>query len=168
MNFLKSARLNSHDLSNICTTDFYTGTDVSFEELASRTLKREQNRFASIEINQQENAANFRERLFELTHDEYDEEFLAPTEFAYQTMGKFLKRLSESFDRILPIPRFTPDREGGIRAEWEIRGRELRLVCPAKSDWKSYLYHEEGDSYDAEKDLKIETFIKWFNWLLDE
>ncbi len=168
MNFLKSAKLNSHDLSNISTTDFHTGTDVSFEELVSRTLEREQNRFSSIEINQQENSANFREGLFELTQDEYDGEFLAPTNFAYQSILKFLDSLSKFFSKRLPVPSFVPDGEGGIRAEWEIQGRELRLVCPAKPDWKPYLYHEEGNSYDVEKDLKAGTFIKWFSWLLNE
>lgn len=168
MSFLKSAKLNSYDLSNIKTTDFYTGNTVSFEQLALRTLEREQNRFSSIEINQQENMQNFREKLFQLTQDEYDEEFLAPTNFAYQAILKFLDGLSNSFNRRLPVPCFIPDGEGGIRAEWEIQGRELRLVCPAKPDWKPYLYHEEGNYYDAEKDLKVGTFVKWFSWLFNE
>lgn len=168
MNFLKAAKFSLNDLSNISTNDFYTGTTVSFEELAIKTLEREQSRFSVREINQQENVANFRERLFELTQDEYDEEFLTPTNFAYQSILKFLDELSNSSTKILPLPNFIPDGEGGIRAEWEIRDRELRLVCPAKPDWKSYLYHEEGDSYNVEKDLKVGTFIKWFSWLLNE
>lgn len=168
MNFSKSIKLNSYDLLNINTTDIYTGNTVSLEELALRTLEREQGRFSSIEINQQENFANFREGLFELTQDEYDEEFLAPTNFSYQSILKFLDSLSKSFNKRLPLPNFIPDGEGGIRAEWENQGRELRLVCPAKPNWKPYLYHEEGDSYDVEKDLKVGTFIKWFSWLFNE
>ncbi len=168
MNFLKATKFNSNDLSNISTNDFYTGTTVSFEELAIRVFEREQNRFSSIEINLQENSANFRERLFELTQDKYDEEFLAPTNFAYQSILKFLDSLSKSFNKRLPVPSFIPDGEGGIRAQWEIQGRELRLVCPAKPDWKPYLYHEEGNSYDVKKDLKAGIFIKWFSWLLNE
>lgn len=105
--------------------------------------------------------------LYLLTQDEYDEEFLAPTDFSYQTIGKFLKNLSETFDRLLPIPNFIPDGEGGIRAEWNVRGKEIRLVCPAKPDWKPYIYFEEGDFYDIEKDVKIVNFIKRFKWLLD-
>jgi len=168
MNFLKATKLNSNNLSNISVFDFHTETTVSLEELAVKTFEREQNKFSSIEINQQENVQNFREKLFELTQDEYTEEFLAPTNFAYQSILKFLDSLSKSFNKRLPVPSFIPDGEGGIRAEWEIQGRELRLVCPAKPDWKPYLYHEEGDSYDVEKDLKARTFIKWFSWLLNE
>lgn len=168
MNFLKTTKLNSNDLSNISTFDVNTGTIVSLEELSVRTFEREQNRFSSIEINQQENSTNFRERLFELTQDKYDEEFLAPTNFAYQSILTFLDSLSKSFNKRLPVPSFIPDGEGGIRAEWEILGRELRLVCPAKPDWKPYIYYEEGDSYDVKKDLKVGTFIKWFSWLSNE
>ncbi len=167
MNFSQATKLSSKDLSEINVFDVQTETIVSLDELATRTFEREQNRFSSFEINQQENCQDFLIELFQLTQDEYDEDFLAPTNFAYQTMEKFLKGLSDSFNRTLPIPNFVPDGEGGIRAEWEIRGKMLSLVCPAKSDWKPYIYFEEGDFYDVNKDVKLGIFIKRFSWLLN-
>ncbi len=166
MNRLTRIGLNSTDLGSISIKDIQSGTNISLEELGQRVFEDNQNRFSSIEINQQQNLQDFRDRLFELTQDEYDDEFLAPTNFAYQTIVKFLRGLSESFDRLLPIPNFVPDGEGGIRAEWKICGRILSLVCPAKSDWKPYIYFEEGDFYDVNKDVKLGTFIKRFSWLI--
>jgi len=170
MNFLKSTKLNSNDLSNINIFDVHRETTVSLAELVIKTFEREQNEFSSssIEINHHENMLAFREKLFELTQDDYDEEFIAPTNFAYQSIVQFLDGLSNFFDRTLPIPNFIPDGEGGIRAEWNIQGREIRLVCPAKSDWKPYIYFEESNYYEVEKDLKLGTFIKGFSWLLNE
>ncbi len=166
MKRLTTIGLNSTDLGSINIKDIQSGTNISLEELGQRVFEDNQNRFSSIEINRQENLQEFHERLFELTQDDYDEEFLAPTDFAYQTMEKFLRGLSESFDRLLPIPNIVPDGEGGIRAEWEIRGKILSLVCPSKSDWKPYIYFEEGDFYDAEKDVRLGIFIKRFSWLI--
>lgn len=167
MNYSTAAKFNSKDLSNVSTVDIYTGTTVSLEELTKKVLEQEQNRFSSIEINQRENWQDFLIELVKLTQDEYDNEFLAPTDFAYQTVGKFLKGLSENFNRPLPIPNFIPDGEGGIRAEWNIRGKEIRLVCPSKIEWKPYIYFEEGEFYDVEKDINIRSLVKRFNWLLD-
>lgn len=164
---LKSAQFNSENLSNINTTDFLTGNTVSLEEYAIRISEREQNKYSSMEIDKQENWQDFLAELFKLTQDKYDEEFLAPTDFSYQNMGNFLKGLCENFTRPLPIPNFIPDGEGGIRAEWNVRDKEIRLVCPAKHDWKSYVYFEEGDFYDVEKDVKIKNLVRRFNWLFE-
>lgn len=167
MNFSRGYLLKSDDLSNISLLDVQTGNYVSTEKLAERVIQREQENFSSIKINQQQNWQDFLDELFKLTQDEYDEDFLAPTDFSYQTMRKFLKGLCENFSRPLPIPNFIPDGEGGIRAEWNIRGKEIRLVCPAKFDWKPYIYFEEGDFYDVEKDVKMKSLIKHFIWLLE-
>ena len=75
--------------------------------------------------------------------------------------------MSESFDKSLPIPSVVPDGEGGIRAEWELRGKILSLVCPAKPDWKPYVYIEDGDYYKAERNVKPNTFVRQFSWLLE-
>lgn len=159
-------KLSSSSLGNISVINIHSGNYISLEELVENTIQRERN-FSSFEINQQENLREFQEELFILTNDEYDDDFLAPTNFAYQSMLKFLRGLSETFNQTLPIPSFIPDGEGGIRAEWEIRGRTLSLVCPAKYSWKPYIYFEEEDFYGVEKDVKLGALTKKFRWLLN-
>ena len=166
MSFSKNVKISLSELSNAVTIDKLTGDFIPIEDWINKDFSVAHNNISPIEINRQENLSAIFNELLKLNKEIYDEDYLAPTKFALHTAEEFLLSLIDSYDKPLPIPNFIPDGEGGIRAEWEIKGRELRLVCPAKNDWKPYLYHEEGDTYKAEKNLQTGTFLRWFNWLV--
>lgn len=55
MSFSTSKKFRANNLSNINLLDIHTGNYVSSDELADKVIQREQEKFSSIEINQDEN-----------------------------------------------------------------------------------------------------------------
>ncbi len=106
--------------------------------------------------------------LNELRKDDYDEDFLAPTEHAYTSARNFMLAAFESLEYALPIPFYVPDGEGGIRVEWVNGTRELGLICAASESRESYLYHEDGDVYDVDEPVTDTILISRLRWLIGE
>lgn len=106
--------------------------------------------------------------LNELRRDDYDEDFLAPTEHAYTSALNFMIAAFESLKYALPIPFYVPDGEGGIRIEWVKGARELRLICPASESREPYLYYEDGDEYAVDERLTDFVLNERLHWLISE
>lgn len=58
------------------------------------------------------------------------------------------------------------DEQGGIRLTWSKLEPEcqVRLVCPARADRQAYLYHELGDAYAVEQNVKASVLVHWLEW----
>lgn len=106
--------------------------------------------------------------LNELRKDDYDEDFLAPTEYAYKRARNFMLAALETLEYALPIPFYVPDGEGGIRIEWVNGTRELGLICAASKSRESYLYHEDEAVYGVDEPLTDAIFINRLRWLIGE
>jgi len=107
-------------------------------------------------------------RLNELRKDDYDEDFLAPTEHAYTSALNFMLAAFESLEYALPTPFYVPDGEGGIRMEWINGTRELGLICPASESREPYLYHEDGNEYGIDEQLTDSVLNERLYWLISE
>ena len=97
--------------------------------------------------------------------DDYDEDYLAPTESAYGRIKTFLHEAYKAFGEKLQMPYFTPDGDGGLRLRWIVAGREVRLLCPAEADKPCHVYFEEGEDYGAEQ-ATADIFLNRLKWLL--
>ena len=106
--------------------------------------------------------------LDELRKDDYDEDFLAPTEHAHTRARNFMLAAFESLEHALPTPFYVPDGEGGIRMEWINGTRELGLICPASESREPYLYHEDGDEYGIDEQLTDSVLNERLSWLISE
>lgn len=103
-----------------------------------------------------------------LRKDDYDEDFLAPTEYAYTSARNFLLVAFETLENALPIPFYVPDGEGGIRIEWMNGTRELGLICAASESRESYLYHEDGADYGVDELVTESILLNRLRWLIGE
>lgn len=110
---------------------------------------------------------NLLDELNSLKNDEYDEEFLAPTKYAYDLAQSFLDDAFRLYERGLPTPNIIPNGEGGIRLEWISDSRELRLICPSQNDKPAYIYYQEGNEYSVETDATPSMLITRLDWLTE-
>ncbi len=108
----------------------------------------------------------FRKGLNELKIEDYDNDFLAPSNYAYKCAQDFMSAALKCFSVDLLIPYFVPDGEGGIRLEWVNGARELRLICPASGSKKPYLYHEDGDIYGVIEEVTDSVLREQLRWLI--
>lgn len=104
--------------------------------------------------------------LAELRNESYDEDFIAPSAYAYECARDFMFAAFNSFGCKLPVPFYVPDGEGGIRIEWEQGARELRLICPASDSQSPYLYHEEGSDYEVDEQVTDSVLRERLRWLI--
>ena len=105
------------------------------------------------------------ERLLHLLQndeDEEDQDF--PTPYAYD------KALALLLDTQLqmqnpPRPSITADETGGIRLQWLGPDRQVRLIIPADSHGREYVYFETKESYDLEDNpspTALAQHLRWF------
>jgi len=88
------------------------------------------------------------ERLLYLLQKEEDEdEQDFPTAYAYDTALTLLLDTQLQMSD-LPRPSITADETGGIRLQWIGPERQVRLIVPADSSGREYVYFEDGESYD--------------------
>lgn len=100
-----------------------------------------------------------------MASEDYDGDFLSPTEKAAAQMRDFLKEASGLLKTAFPAGTISADRDGGLRLEWIRPNRELRLVVSASQRGRSYVYHEQGDDYAADYAPNANELSKWLNWL---
>jgi hypothetical protein len=104
-------------------------------------------------------------RLLELL--DYDEDEVRPTNYAFSTAWNLLLTAVWHLPHGLPDAVAYTDEDGGIRCEWRHASRQLRLIVPAESHGRHYIYHEEGDNYSAEDPVSPETLAVWLRWLTE-
>ncbi len=158
-------RLNNSLSENTIVFDFDTGQSITLDELANRKAEREFKRKASSfnDSLRKENWLAIEGKLDALLDEEYDEDFLAPTKFIFEATEKLLSGINNFLGYEMPVPTFIlPDGEGGIRIEWKLNNKHLRLVLSEK---RMYLYFEHKSKYDGIPNFKIEQLIEKLRWL---
>ncbi len=158
-------RFNNSLSGNSIVTDFDTGQSVTLDELARRKAEREIKREASSfnDSLREENWLVIKSKLEALLDEEYDEDFLAPTKFIFEAVEKLLSSINNFLGYEMPMPTFiVPDGEGGIRIEWKLNDKHLRIVLSEK---RMYLYFEHNSKYDGIPNFKAERLIEKLRWL---
>src|SRR5262249_17383727 len=74
--------------------------------------------------------------------EDYNEDFLKPTESALTIAWKLLTEAGKHVDGRFPAGTVYPDGNGGLRIEWIRPSRELRLVVRPDAGDRHYIYHE--------------------------
>jgi hypothetical protein len=103
-------------------------------------------------------------RLWELLNNDEDE--VKPSNYAFSIVWNLLLSAARRLSGGLPNCVVYTDDEGGIRCEWKQAPRQVRLVIPARSHGRHYIYHEEGDHYSVEETVSPETLAIWLRWLI--
>lgn len=98
--------------------------------------------------------------------DEYDEDFLRPTKSAIYRARLWLTKVSHMLSGLPTGAYVSTDGSGGLRIEWSIEEKNVRLVIAATPSGKSYIYHEAGSEYGVDRNISPETISQWLNWLI--
>jgi hypothetical protein len=106
----------------------------------------------------------------ELSHlyadDEYDEDFLRPTKSAIYKARLWLTKVSRILSDLPMGSHVSTDGSGGVRIEWSVGEKNVRLVIAARPSSKSYIYHEAGSEYGVDRSISPETISRWLKWLV--
>jgi hypothetical protein len=87
-----------------------------------------------------------------------------PAAQAVSSAKDFMFRLTQSnLDMKRPTDLFT-DRDGSIRASWEVGARTLELVCPS-TDARPYIYFSNEHEYKIAYDTSTSRLGRLFSWL---
>lgn len=144
--------------------DGNTGQSVTLEELAERRRVEQIQKFqenSSSEINWQIISSKLDDLL---NDDDYDEDCLAPTKRIFDSVEKLLFEINNFLGYEMSIPNFIiPDGEGGIRIEWRLNNKHLRLVLSGK---QTYLYFEQnhkGHILPQFNEIQLIEKLRWLN-----
>lgn len=97
--------------------------------------------------------------------EDYNDDFLSPTESATSRVRELLTRAGASLNAAFPAGTIYADGDGGLRLEWTRPERELRFVVSASPQGRSYIYHEQRDEYAVDYSPTAGELGKWLNWL---
>ena len=100
----------------------------------------------------------------DLLNDDYDEDFLRPTDNAINETLRLLQGVT--FKGWLSTLG-----DGGIRAEWRNGNREIRLLVGTPSAvatpvLHSYIYYDQDNHYGIDNVTTPERLNEWLKWLL--
>jgi len=158
-------KFNNSLPGNSVVPDFDTGQSVTLEKLVRRKAEREiQHKVISLnESLRDKNWQAIESKLDALLDEEYDEDFLAPTDYVLESVKKLLSGINKFFGYEMPMPSFIiPDREGGIRIEWKLNNKHLRLVLSEK---QRYLYFEKNYKGEVISDFSEKQLVEKLRWL---
>jgi hypothetical protein len=124
---------------------------------------------ANVSANDRQPIQTVQNRLAALFQEEEECDISKPTHHSFSTAWKLVTEASELRGKYFQKATVATDDEGGIRLRWRNpnKDREVRLYCPANTTKKMYIYHEEGDSYNAEFNVSGRTLAEWLYWLSD-
>lgn len=96
-----------------------------------------------------------------LNDDDYDDDFLKPTEYAVSRTKDLLTGLES---QIGSLPHFycSTCGNGDVRTEWRKGDKEVRLVI---SDAQSYIYWDHVALYGAVNEVTVDTLVERIKWL---
>ena len=135
--------------------------------ITKTTTNSTSNGFAEQQISRLENWLATTRRLRDVLMDsgEYDEEFQGPTSEAATAAAELLRRSHARSSDVFPVGVVAPDGAGGIRILWRQDDKQVRLVVPAAGAREAYLYWQEGDAYDGEKNVSAPAVTRRLRWL---
>jgi len=142
--------------------DGSTGQSITLEELAQRRAAEQIQRFQSNSSSE----INWRiilSKLQNLFNVEYDEDFLEPSQYAIKKVAEFLFEANSNLAYEMPMPTFVvADGEGGVRIEWKMNNKHLRLVYSIQ---RNYLYLEHNSVPEGIENFNIKQLIESLRWL---
>lgn len=142
--------------------DSITGQSIELEELARRRAEEQIQKFQ----NNSSSEVNWRillSKLQGLFNVEYDEDYLEPSQDIIKKIAELLFEANSNLVFEMPQPTFiVPDGEGGVRIEWKLNNKHLRLVY---STHRNYLYLECNSVPEAVENFTIKQFIESLRWL---
>ena len=103
--------------------------------------------------------------LIEVLSDEGALEF-RPTRYAALRLWELLANVDSQMGTAFPYGYIYGDGDGGLRAEWKIPHREVRLRIAAQEGEQSYIYHQEHENYGGDKVVSAAALLRWLNWLI--
>jgi|GEM_PF-6201875 len=101
-----------------------------------------------------------------LNEDDYDEEFIKPTNYTISRALELIFATASTFSSIPTQGKLSTDGMGGIRMEWKYRDKEIRAVISATAQGRSYIYYEQNDTYDIDTALSGTHLSYWLSWLI--
>lgn len=91
---------------------------------------------------------------------DYDEDCPKPTPYAFQVARIML-------DGCKVDGSVYPDGAGGLRVDWIVGDKELRLIIPAYRSIQGYIWHMQGNEHAIDNDVSMSNLNKWLNWLVE-
>ena len=113
------------------------------------------------------------ERINRLLEDNEEDEYgeiIIPTEYAIQTAIELVSKAAKLIPKLFFKAWISTEDLGGVRLDWSKpeSEKEVRLVIPAISHNKIYLYHETIDEYGIEYNVSARTLSLWLSWFNDK
>lgn len=151
--------------------DGNSGRSITLEELAQSRVAEQTQKFRSNSSSitnslrelREENWRVLMSKLQDLFNLEYDEDFLEPSQHILKKVAEFLFEANSNLVSEMPLPTFLiPDGEGGIRIEWKINNKHLRMVYAMR---RNYLYLEYNDIPEGIENFNTEQLIEKLRWL---
>jgi len=89
-----------------------------------------------------------------------------PSEFALTVAANLLIEANPLMRSNFPSGSVGTDGASGIRLQWNRSGREIRLVIPAHSDGRMYIYYQSGKTYGIVENVSGRGLAYWLDWLI--
>lgn len=102
-----------------------------------------------------------------LERDDEEEDQVMPTSHAYNMALSLLLDTQKLFQD-MPPANVTADETGGIRVQWISPERQVRLVIPAQSEGRQYVYFEASNDYNLEDNPSPAALAKQLRWFLEQ
>lgn len=148
------------------------GQSITLEELAQSRAAEQSKKFQSssslpitryLRERKEENWSDICVKLKNLFNAEYDEDFLEPSQTILKKVVGFLFDANCDFTSGMPLPTFVvADGEGGIKIEWKINEKHLRLLYSTR---RNYLYLEHNSDIKGIENFDVTQLIESLRWL---
>lgn len=98
--------------------------------------------------------------------DDYDDEFLRPTDQAFSLTCRLVRSAYSEIREFIPSLYAVADGDGGLRVRWTQGDKEIRLACHALSVEKTYIYHQRNSDYNVDYNINADKLVYWLRWLI--
>lgn len=151
--------------------DGNSGQSITLKELAQSRAAEQFQKFQSSSSSvtnslrelKEENWRILSSKLQGLFNVEYDEDYLEPSQNIIRQIAELLYIANTNLGYEMTLPKFVaPDGEGGIRIEWRLNDKHLRLVLSEK---RTYIYFEENHKGDVTPKFGATQLIEKLRWL---
>jgi hypothetical protein len=151
--------------------DGNTNQSITLGELAQRRATEQIQRFQNNSSSVTDSLREFKEenrrillsKLQGLLNMEYDEDYLEPSQYVIKKAAEFLFEANSNLAYEMPMPTFVvADGEGGVRIEWKMNNKHLRLVYSIQ---RNYLYLEHNSVPEGIENFNIKQLIESLRWL---
>jgi hypothetical protein len=104
-------------------------------------------------------------RVAQLLDGEDEDE--SPTTYALDTTLRLLHDTRALLDGPFPRAAATTSVDHGVKLYWEHGSRFVEASIPDAEGKPGFIYHDDGPSYQAERDTTPAALAHWLRWLTD-